>query len=257
MNRLKCLIINGSPHKGNTWSLVEVIKNHMAKHGDITFEEVQLHEQNIPLCLGCNVCFFKGEDKCPHHQQIQPIAKKISDSDCILLTSPTYSLHLSGTCKNFIDHMSYNFHRPQFAAKKFLIVSTTVGAGAKDVTKYIRNVLKFWGFNHGYTLAVACFSIAGYKPTAKVIRKCEKVAEQFYTDTKSKKIHSPSIKRVLYYNLWRAMSHMGTAQENMDNHYWSSTGMRNTPFHPEVTIGAIKKILGNLTYTILKKSMVK
>jgi multimeric flavodoxin WrbA len=254
---MKCLIINGSPHKGNTWTLVEIIKSHMAKQGDVTFEEVHLYKLNIPMCLGCNVCFFKGEQKCPHSEYIQPIAEKIANSDCLIITSPSYSLGISATCKNFIDHMSYNFHRPRFSPKKFLVLSTTSGAGSKDITKYIRNVLKFWGFNHGYKLAVSCFSTSGYQPTAKVVKQCETVAEQFYKDVASKKIYSASIKRVLYYNLWRAMSNMGTVDENMDYRYWLETGMRDTTYHKEVKIGIFKKALGNLLYNMLKKSMVK
>lgn len=35
-------------------------------------------------------------------------------------------MQVSGLLKNFIDHMSYNFHRPRFYNKKALIITTTV-----------------------------------------------------------------------------------------------------------------------------------
>ena len=252
---MKCLIINGSPHKGNTWALVEVVKSYMSKLGEVTFEEIHLSKLDIPMCLGCNTCFFKGENKCPHSSLIQPIAEKISASDCVIITSPSYSLALSATCKNFIDHMSYNFHRPRFFTKKMLVISTTAGAGSDSITKYIRDVFKFWGFNDGYRISLSCFSSSGYKPTAKVIKKCESIADKFYKDVTTKKMHPATLKRIFYYNVWRSMSLAGTPEENMDNHYWLETGMRDMAFYKEIKIGILKKGFGNFIYGIMRKFM--
>lgn len=66
-------------------------------------------------------CFLKGENKCPHSKTIQPIAEKIEKADCVIITSPSYSLNVTAVCKNFIDHMSYKFHRPSYFDKKCLL----------------------------------------------------------------------------------------------------------------------------------------
>lgn len=54
------LIINGSPHKGNTWMLVEQIKKDIAPLSpESAFEEIHLMDLNLPFCTGCSLCFRK------------------------------------------------------------------------------------------------------------------------------------------------------------------------------------------------------
>ncbi|WP_409069976.1 hypothetical protein ACFLKB_12625 [Clostridium sp. FAM 1755] len=47
-------------------------------------------------------------------------------------------MQITGLLKNSIDHMSYNFHRPRFFTKKALVITTTAGAGHKDVANNIK-----------------------------------------------------------------------------------------------------------------------
>ena len=72
----------------------------------------------------------------------------------MIITSPVYSLQISGQLKNFIDHMSYNFHRPKYFNKKALIITTTGGVRAKEIANYIKEVLTFWGINTTYKLPI-------------------------------------------------------------------------------------------------------
>ncbi|HHW68198.1 MAG: hypothetical protein PWP07_2373 [Epulopiscium sp.] len=59
---MKYLVINGSPHKGNTWKVAESsMKNIKKLDSDSTFEEIQLLDLKLPFCLGCSRCFRKGE----------------------------------------------------------------------------------------------------------------------------------------------------------------------------------------------------
>ncbi|WP_347707330.1 NAD(P)H-dependent oxidoreductase [Clostridium sporogenes] len=46
-------------------------------------------------------------------------------ADALIVTSPVYSLQITGLLKNSIDHMAYNFHRPRFFTKKALVITTT------------------------------------------------------------------------------------------------------------------------------------
>jgi hypothetical protein len=58
---MRILIINGSPHKGNTWRLTEEVKEQIVVlDNKVKFEEIHLSELNIPFCTGCSVCFRKG-----------------------------------------------------------------------------------------------------------------------------------------------------------------------------------------------------
>ena len=115
---MKCLVIHGSPRQGNTWNVLNIAKEEMQKNGDFDFEVIELAKEKIPTCIGCFNCISKGEDKCIHKDVIMGISKKMEEADAFIITSPVYSLQVSGLLKNFIDHMSYNFHRPKFYKKR-------------------------------------------------------------------------------------------------------------------------------------------
>lgn len=91
----------------------------------------------------------------PRHGNSWDVLKIVEEADSLIITLPVYSMQLSGFLKNFIDHMSYNFHRPRFYNKKVLIITTTAGAGHNDTAKYIKSVMYYWGMNYVMTLPVA------------------------------------------------------------------------------------------------------
>lgn len=252
---MKILIINGSPHKGNTWVLVELIKKSMQELSDtqITFDEVHLMEVGLPLCNGCSSCLISGNKNCPHNLKVQKLIDKIEESDATIITSPCYSNHISALMKNFIDHLSYNIHRPRFFSKKMLVVSTAGGKGSKNCTKYLRETFMGWGFNRGYELPVISNSYGGYEPPQKVITKCERIAEKFYRDVVGGKLYSPTLINLLVYNVFRGMSHAGTKGEFYDNEYWKQTGLVNVAYATETPLPLYKRFLGNIIYTFSKK----
>lgn len=247
---MKCLIIDSSPQKNHTNKVVEIVKEKMSYLGQVQFEEVFLYKEDFEPCLGCMTCFLKDENKCPHAKTIQSIAQKIDEADCVIITSPSYSLHVTAVCKNFIDHMSYNFHRPSYFDKKMLAISTQAGGGSKQVNKYLSEVFTYWGFNHCYSLTASSGSWIDNKPDEKTILKSEKIAEKFYNDVASKKLHSPSFKTIATYNTWRALT---KKTSSADDEYWIKSGLRETPFSPQVKIGIIKKVIGNLIYKIMNR----
>ncbi|MHC1684528.1 MAG: flavodoxin family protein [Clostridiaceae bacterium] len=248
---MKVLIINGSPRKGSTWELVKLVKESMLKQGQVEFEEVMLSELNLPSCKGCFNCFLYGEEKCPHSKIITPIVEKLISSDCLIITSPVYALNVSGLLKNFLDHTAYFFHRPYFFDKKALVISSTAGAGAKKVASYIEDILKFWGFNKVYKLSVICQSLQ-YKVSDKVKEKCYTLGKVFYDDVASGKTYSPSLKRIMYYNLWRTLSLNWEDENAADRKYWRETGLIKYPYSTKVKVGAVKKGIGNGIHSIFK-----
>jgi multimeric flavodoxin WrbA len=252
---LKILIINGSPHKGNTWVLVEIIKKHMSKlsNSEIAFDEVHLMEVGLSLCTGCSSCLIKGNKNCPHHLEVQKLIDKIEENDATIIASPCYANHVSALMKNFIDHLSYNIHRPRFFSKKMLVVSTAGGKGSKNCTKYLRETFMCWGFNRGYELPVISNSYGGYEPPQNVVVKCERMAEKFYMDVAGGKLYSPTLVNLLVYNLFRGMSHAGTIGEFYDNEYWKNTGLVYVAYATETPLPLYKRFLGNIIYFFAKQ----
>ena len=230
---MKCLVIHGSPRRSNTWEVLNMVENEMKRIGDFDFELIELSKEKIPTCIGCFNCIFKGEDKCPHKNFIIPLVKKIEEADALIITSPVYSMQLSGLLKNFIDHMSYNFHRPRFYNKKALIITTTAGAGHKDTAKYLEEVMYFWGVNYVMTIPIAYRS---YELKESNKRKILKGARTFSKELLSNKLHEPSMKSIIMYNMW------------------SKEELKNSVYYPGVPINLVRKIAAKIVSNMFNNS---
>jgi len=247
---MKCLVIHGSPRKGNTWTVLNLAKEEMKKNGEIEFEDIEISKVDIPTCIGCCNCIYKGENRCPHSDKIISIANKIEEADALIITSPVYSMQVTGLLKNFIDHMSYNFHRPKFFTKKALVITTTAGAGHKDAANYIKRVLYYWQFNYVQTMPIA------YRSKELTAENKERVivsAKKFILDLKSNKLHKPSVKSVVMFNAWKAMSNKKHEEGTADYDYWTKTGLVNHTFSPEVKIGISKILIGKIIYRVMNR----
>ena len=240
---MKYVIINGSPRKKNTWKVVKQVKKNLKGE----FKEIHLMKENIPFCAGCYKCFYDGEEKCPHFEQVNPLVEKLQWADAIIVASPIYAMNVTALLKNFIDHTAYFYHRPEFFTKKGLVIVTTAGAGQKDGAKYIDETMRHWGVNKVYRLAFAC----GGKDELEV-KKIDKVAKEFGEDVESRKLHSPKLMDIVFYNVWKAMALTEDAM-GADKKYWCETGLVNHDFAPEVKLSIFKKIFSKIMIRIFKR----
>lgn len=255
MSITKILIINGCPHKGNTWTLMEVVKNQIKDlDSNIIFEEVHLNESNIGFCTGCSLCFRKGHEFCPHNKTIQPILNRIHWCDGLIFAASCFQGATPAVTKNFTDHLAFMLHRPRFFYKKALVISTTGGVSAGCVTKSLSNTLYGWGFNKCYELPVASLSWNDYKPTKSHINKAHKLSKKFYYDVKSGKMHSSKIGLLIPFNLFEAMSDNyapGKEYETRDGVFWQK--YKGKRYADNVPLPLYKKIFGKFIYVIGKK----
>ena len=244
------LIINGSPRRENTWKIVERIKDTLSNLDDsISFIEIDLIDEEIPSCVGCYNCFNTGETTCPHTDKIQPIVKQIKNCDALIITSPVYALNVTGLIKNFIDHLAYFYHRPEFFEKKAMIVVTTAGAAQKKVGKYMDETLECWGFNERYLLCfVHAHDAHGYLPL-KTKQKVDKETRKFFNNVKNNKLKSPSLRALFYYNIWRAMAY--NAHIPYDSNYWKENNLLESEYYPKIPCNFIKKIPFKIFYRIM------
>ena len=248
---MKILIIHGSPRRGNTWKILNKVKEKINEEIDADYEIIELSKMKIPMCTGCFNCILKSEEKCPHYESIKYINDKITWCDAMIITSPVYSLQVSGQLKNFIDHMSYNFHRPKYFNKKSLIITTTGGVRAKEIANYIKEVLTFWGINTTYKLPIV------YRDNnlEKYDKQIDKVLSKFIYTLKNKKIKAPTFKTVASYNSFRSMSTTFYTKGNPDYDYWKNSELYKYPYHPDVNIGKVKSVFGNALYKVISKRM--
>ena len=241
---MKYLIINGSPRKKNTWAMVKRAKTIL---GEAEFEEIQLMKEKIPMCNGCFKCIMEGEDKCPHHEQINHILEKMKEADGLIIACPVYAMNVTALLKNFFDHTAYLYHRPEFFDRKALVFVSTAGAGHKDVSKYIDETLRHWGFNKVYKVGIAC----GGKEQLET-KEIDKATNEFKKDMESNKLHNPKFMDIVFYNVWRVMA-LSEDPLEVDAEYWKSTGLVDYEFAPIVKLNPIKKGFGKIMFFILKK----
>ncbi|MEN8075359.1 NAD(P)H-dependent oxidoreductase [Clostridioides difficile] len=245
---MKCLIIHGSPRRGNTWDVLNIAKEEMQKNGDFEFEVIELAKEKIPMCIGCFNCIAKGETKCPHNSYIDHIVKKMEEADAFIITSPVYSMQVSGTLKNFIDHMSYNFHRPKFYNKKVLIITTTAGAGHTNTANYIKEVMEYWGVNYVQTIPIAYRSL---ELSEKNKNKILKGAKAFSKELNSHKIHQPKLKSLMMFHLWKNSS-KEDGFSIADFKYWNDEHLKKSLYYEDIQLGVTKKFIAIIFKNLFK-----
>lgn len=250
------LIINGSPHKGNTWKIVELAKgNIQVKDKHAVFNEIHLAEVDLPFCCGCSACFRLGHEKCPHNEIIRKIIEMINNADGVIFASTAYNMRETSMLKNLFDHLCFMLHRPHFFKSKALVITTTGGVGGKTAAKSISSFLKGIGFNRCYLFSVASYSWNNYKINEKTKSKLIKIADKFYRDILSGRLHSPSCMLLIPYNLFRGMSLAyvkGTEFETQDGVYWTEECRKKGVYDSSVHVPFYKKPIGQLFYIVGK-----
>ncbi|MGL4848057.1 MAG: flavodoxin family protein [Clostridium sp.] len=245
---MKCVVIHGSPRRGNTWDVLnKVIENMKKTDESFEFEIIELAKEKIPNCTGCFNCILKGEELCPHKDKIKTIVEKINEADGLILTTPVYAMNMTGTLKGFLDHIAYKFHRPTFFKKKALIIVTTAGAGQKKVAKDISEVLGHIGINSIRKLAIAYRGIELNNKNKSII---DKVSKKFAIELKSGKIKKPNLKAVFMYNAWKGMA-MNSDKESADYKHWKWKSIKNIPYDENVKVGFIAKGVAKFSYKLM------
>ena len=105
---------------------------------------------------------MQSETKCPHFAKLQPITKAIDEADVIILASPVYVYHATGSMKAWLDHYGYQWmvHRPKeiMFKKQAVCIATAAGAGTKTATADMADSLFFWGVGKVYRYGVNVFA---------------------------------------------------------------------------------------------------
>lgn len=99
----KLLAIAGSPHKdGATGRMLRYATETAQKRG-WQVDYIDLYEQNIAYCKGCNIC--RKTHSCVQQDDIQKIAKKLLECDLVILAAPVYWANVPAVVKNMFDRL--------------------------------------------------------------------------------------------------------------------------------------------------------
>jgi multimeric flavodoxin WrbA len=245
---MKILAICGSPRKGNTYSVLNSIKEH---HPDIDFNILQLKEMNFEFCRGCYACVKRGEEKCPIKDDRDLIIKEMLDADGLLLASPVYSHMVSATMKNFFDRFGYYGHRPNFFDKYAMSIVTCHGYGAEDAIKYMDKMLSVFGFNMFKSLEL---QVRPGKTPEKMKRenheKTMQAFDGFIARIKKGGRDTPPLSMLIPFNIFKAIAILDKNVMQADYEYYKDKG----DYYYDVKIPFYKKFVADrVTKSILNK----
>jgi len=224
---VKIAVIHGQSHEGSTYNITKKIIDKISDNDKEVFEYFM--PTDAPnYCVGCYNCFNRSEYYCPHLEKVQEIVGSMEKSQLIIMDSPTYCFGMTGQLKTFLDHLGYMWlsHRPKTSMfnKVGIVVSTASGAGAKKVTKTLKEQMLWLGISNVYKYSKNVNASSWETVTNKI-----KESIELDTDILSKKVNNkignskPSIRLKFMFNIMRMMQK--TNDWNMtDRDYWKENG---------------------------------
>jgi multimeric flavodoxin WrbA len=222
---MRILAIMGSPHRGNSLEATQRIEGLLTGLGDLTFEYVHLKDAYLEPCRGCFLCFIKGEERCPVHDDKEAIAHKMAEADGVIFVSPVYSMHVSYLFKRFVDRFAATFHRPRYWGKYALTVAVAGNVGLKETSKYLGDVARAWGFEVvdalGYRMAprnTPMRAIAAQKD------RTDEAVRRFYAAIKARAPRRLTFKDHFTFRIMQASYARLETMSPMDYRYWQERG---------------------------------
>ncbi|MFW9943342.1 MAG: flavodoxin family protein [Candidatus Thorarchaeota archaeon] len=216
MEKLKILAIGGSPKKGNTYSVLNEIKDSFP---DIDFNLLMLKDVNLEQCKGCYTCVRIGEEKCPLKDDRDMILDEILKADGVIFASPVYVNSATSLMKNFIERLGYIGHRPRFYDKFAMVIAVCGMFGAKETNKFMDDIFTSFGFSVVSSLELQVAT----KSEKEKIYNHEKIIEafdKFITRIEKGEINTPTLGQVTRFYLFKSLSNLIPDYFKADHEYY-------------------------------------
>lgn len=220
---MKIAIIHGQNHKGSTYHIARILSKKLG--GEI--KEFFLPKDFDKFCVGCTACFAVSETKCPHYEKLKPITEAMDEADVLILASPVYVYHVTGSMKAFLDHYGYRWmvHRPSESMfkKQAVCISTAAGGGMKSTNKDMADSLFFWGVAKIYKYGVAVRAVSFDEVDKKIKKKIDIETTKLANEIKENyKKTEPSFKTKAFFFIMHLVQKNGWNKADSD--YWKSKG---------------------------------
>lgn len=220
---MKITVIHGQSHKGSTYHIAAMLAEELG--GEIT--EFFLPRDFDETCRGCNTCFGRTEQGCPHYEKLVPFTKAMDEADVIILASPVYVYHVTGAMKTLLDHYGYRWmvHRPEPAMfnKQAVCISTAAGAGMRSANKDMADSAFFWGipkiWKYGIAVAAVSWDHVDADKKEKIRRDMSRMARRIRS--RAGKVR-PSLKTKGFFHVVRMIQKRGWNEADVA--YWKQHG---------------------------------
>lgn len=82
---------------------------HGGKNWPEIISEIFLPRDFGEFCVGCASAFCTMQKIGPQAESLQPITQKLDEADVIILASPVYVYHVTGSMKALLDHYGWRW----------------------------------------------------------------------------------------------------------------------------------------------------
>jgi multimeric flavodoxin WrbA len=107
-NKLKVLILNGSPRVGGNTTIALREMEQIFAENNIEVENIQVGNKDIRGCIACGSCAKNG--KCVFNDMVNEIAPKFEEADGLVIASPVYYASANATLVALLDRLFYSTH---------------------------------------------------------------------------------------------------------------------------------------------------
>jgi len=253
-------ILSSGRKNGNTAHFATEIESELQEIGKIyetpmVFERIRLSELNLKFCCGCRLCFDKGEGCCPLTDDLLAIRDKISQADGIILGSPVYVEDVNGIMKNWIDRMAFNSHRPAFAGKAAIVITTSGGGSTMHAANTMATALNTWGFQvAGKTKFRAGSNILEHEIKTRYDRKIKQTAKKLFDSIQSQSVGCSSFNSLMFFKVQQKHWQKNTPkQETYDYRYWKNKGWiePSCKYYTPLDTGHLKVMIARLAGSLV------
>ena len=222
---MKIVMLNGQNHKGSSYHIGRQIIDKTSGENEVT--EFFFPKDLNHFCLGCYKC-IEDDSACPYYSEKKIILEAINDADLLVITTPTYCMHVSAPLKSFID-MTFDYwmvHRPKkcMFRKRAVVISTSAGSGTKSAIKDVCDALLYLGvpsvMKYGIAVQAMNWESISEKKKNKIDRDTTKIATKLSTDKKP----SVGLKTKLLFHMMGMMQKNGWGSSPIEKEYWEKEG---------------------------------
>lgn len=222
---MKIVMLNGQNHKGSTYNIGRMIADKVEGENEIT--EFFFPRDLNHFCVGCYKC-IEDVSACPYYSEKKKIIDAIDEADILIVTTPTYCMHISAPLKSFFD-MTFDMwmvHRPMKSMfrKRAVIVSTSAGASTKSAMKDVQDALFYMGvpWIMKYGIAVQAMNWDGVSADKK--QKIDKKTSAIAKKLSSQEKPYVGIKTRFMFRMMGMMQKKGWNSSPVETKYWKENG---------------------------------
>jgi multimeric flavodoxin WrbA len=245
----------GTQSKKATYQAVQEFEKNLRQYEDVDFEYVFLGDHHLEFCRSCLNCFDKGEELCPLKDDRDLLLSKIEQSDGIVLATPTYAFAVSALMKNFLDRLSYFYHRPGFFGKTCTAIVVQGFLGGRKTRKYLESLGSYFGFQVTRGSCLKTLRPMTEPQKKRLSEEMNKAARRFHAGLARPAPPTPSLVWVARFRL--ARTNIKSLDDSFrDYRYYRDMGWFESDYYYDTTLSPFKKVAGRL-FDFLGKNLLK